>query len=1139
MTVDSTSTSTACTLESIPTVDLHLLSQSELYSLSLCSHSSSALNFSEDDVVIPKIDRSVFNESAGSRKQTYSRLRLAPASSSSTAIRRRTPHLRSSRPPPDTSTDNDPERAENSQIIHLLKELFAKENNNNNKNDLLPINVDYSDSVPDSSNAKKRKRGRPRKDRSGEVLTPVKAELGFDVIKDIFYNENVEDRDLDSSKDREIANKNGVVVDLGIVRGLIDPYGAELRRRTDGMTTAEELLGFLGGLNGQWGSRRKKRMVVDANDFGDVLPNGWKILLSLKRKEGHVWLYCRRYISPTGRQFVSCKDVSSYLLSISEPQDTYQPNCAQANESIQVACSMASGNDIQQAADLVVLEGHKKENLVYPSLSPSTSGNCSNDHIGGQVKNDVNNIETSLLVNEGQSVDPVLSGIVPQDEPLKQAPIEKQSNVADICDASFNHEPSSDLSNIKSKVGSGLETDTGKFDHDLNSLPCDKHDLQANRNAKGLAEESSNKDKDSTMDNGEVGRIDESLDIVAVKSNVFLGSKAAFPSNENKGDSESRIYGCSDGPQRSENISPSPFPNEQTSIIENIKTGMSANDKERNQEAVSDSVLLSSEDRSVVPAGNEQISANDHMNGVTTPLMESEHNGGSESSNLTPSADKETCGLEDNLNRVSTGSASPKVDEIYNFGSNVCGSYGGSDDIDAMTSLEEEKPFENGSMVSPWNEQVHVIENFGNEVSTCSAEEPAQEKESESSLISEKHFQSGPMVSSWSEQVHAIENYGNEVSTCTVEEPTQQKKPETSLISLFDYEQSYGVEDYVDEVSTEKMEEPKFDDVQTSRNNGLNAGVGHFACSTKEKNLEFCSIVPSEIEQPFGVAENANGVYSNSGSQELSLAFGNTNAGIYADATGVEQGFGVETNLSSVNNNLVENAKQERGSTGGLFSLSFNGETCGFENNLDSVYGGRVWEGTKVDEVENSGSNKFMMGFGSGYGQPDGVASGVWRTGEGNMLQTGLADTSNALLQPSSSFCTFDLMSDKGQDGLFRLNEKYESQSAFQALRPGRSEPVEFSFLSAQNSNPLQGDTTKSFSYDTRMERQYDSSFWLGRDALMPNIGSSSSRDQITTICVWCRNQFHQEPVHFGTQAAIGPVCPTCRARISGHVNVL
>ncbi|KAJ7965721.1 Methyl-CpG-binding domain-containing protein 8 [Quillaja saponaria] len=70
-------------IESLPLIDLRLLSQSELYSLSLCSSSSSSPldRRCDDDVVIPKIDRSVFNESAGSRKQTFSRLRLAPRNS--------------------------------------------------------------------------------------------------------------------------------------------------------------------------------------------------------------------------------------------------------------------------------------------------------------------------------------------------------------------------------------------------------------------------------------------------------------------------------------------------------------------------------------------------------------------------------------------------------------------------------------------------------------------------------------------------------------------------------------------------------------------------------------------------------------------------------------------------------------------------------------------------------------------------------------------------------------------------------------------------------------------------------------------------------------------------------------------------
>lgn len=70
----------------------------------------------------------------------------------------------------------------------------------------------------------------------------------------------------------------------------------ELRRRTEGMDKEEELLGFLRDIGGQWCSRRRKRRIVDASEFGDILPVDWKLLLGLKRKEGRTWVYCRRYI---------------------------------------------------------------------------------------------------------------------------------------------------------------------------------------------------------------------------------------------------------------------------------------------------------------------------------------------------------------------------------------------------------------------------------------------------------------------------------------------------------------------------------------------------------------------------------------------------------------------------------------------------------------------------------------------------------------------------------------------------------------------------------------------------------------------------------------------------------------------------
>ncbi|KAL2242232.1 UNVERIFIED_CONTAM: Methyl-CpG-binding domain-containing protein 8 [Sesamum indicum] len=125
-------------LESIPIVDLRLLSHSELYSLSLCS--SSAFDPRRcHHVVIPKIDRSVFNVSAASRKQTYSRLRLAPPSTP-------TPHRR----PTSTTLANitksnfERENGENCRMVTLLKQLFVADVD---PGELVPFKIDHSDSL--------------------------------------------------------------------------------------------------------------------------------------------------------------------------------------------------------------------------------------------------------------------------------------------------------------------------------------------------------------------------------------------------------------------------------------------------------------------------------------------------------------------------------------------------------------------------------------------------------------------------------------------------------------------------------------------------------------------------------------------------------------------------------------------------------------------------------------------------------------------------------------------------------------------------------------------------------------------------------------------------------------------------------
>ncbi|KAI3819840.1 hypothetical protein L1987_13692 [Smallanthus sonchifolius] len=364
----------------------------------------------------------------------------------------------------------------------------------------------------------------------------------------------------------------------------------------------------------------------------------------------------------------------------------------------------------------------------------------------------------------------------------------------------------------------------------------------------------------------------------------------------------------------------------------------------------------------------------------------------------------------------------------------------------------------------------------------------------------------------------------------------------------------FTLEEPMMQMDSNKSDEVKLDGFNIFKNNEAKDNESEDVLDFNTKgNLEFCSLVPSENEQAFGfedcLYDNTmdeckeessergllnhfsddifeNKMYSTPldglkfdedrdlSSNELSLAFGNPNV-----PSKIEEAFDVHTNLSMVNSSMVED---RRGSVGGLFNLSSNVKTSNFQN---------AWEGIKSNEFKNSG-NKFTTGFGSNHGQAheEVVPSGMWRTGDRNQLQSGLSIPSHAHILSSSSFHSFNILSEKAGDGQLRYNEGY----GVYGLRSGRPEPVDISFLTARSQHPLQGDS-RVYSYNAEMDQQFNSSFWLGKNTMMPN---PAGRNQMTGVCALCRDEFHLQPVHYGTQDGMASLCPSCSAGMSGHANM-
>eukprot|EP01018_Ginkgo_biloba_P007561 Gb_41672 [translate_table: standard] len=98
------------------------------------------------------------------------------------------------------------------------------------------------------------------------------------------------------AKDNDGTNQN--VTDVGDIwpYSTQEPFMPQLKRKFAPLETEAELHDFFNKIGGQWASKRKKRKIVDAEDFGEGFPKGWKLLLGVRKKDGRFLIECRKYI---------------------------------------------------------------------------------------------------------------------------------------------------------------------------------------------------------------------------------------------------------------------------------------------------------------------------------------------------------------------------------------------------------------------------------------------------------------------------------------------------------------------------------------------------------------------------------------------------------------------------------------------------------------------------------------------------------------------------------------------------------------------------------------------------------------------------------------------------------------------------
>ncbi|KAG4162432.1 hypothetical protein ERO13_D01G114901v2 [Gossypium hirsutum] len=1195
-------------IESIPVVDLRLLSQPDLLSLALCSSSPSPSN-AETELFTPKIDRSVFNESAGSRKQTFFRLRFA-------APRSHLHHQHSSPPSepfPSRSLYLNPESLdeESSNALSLLKSLFniddslpanPEADEPYDDKDLVPVQIEYPNgnsglqNIPVdivSSSLRKRKRGRPRRDGKDNWLIESEP-LAIEEYKEMKTfdrpNETADAGNSSScnegkrrrgrprreeSQSRVIASEEKKVeseiekaafVNVEAILGIEE----ELRRRTEGIVTEVQLLEFMKGLEGEWASKSQKKRIIDAAGFGNVLPKGWKLMLFVKKRAGHCWLACSRYISPNGQQFVSCKEVSSYLLSFGGLKGSSVETLSHADNGIDLGVKPTPGNlpitcrssenetrapllkigsprEVQRAETIkchkCTMTFNLQDDFICHLLSShkgsamsSGHGTPANEEV--KIKNGKYECQFCHQLFEERNCYSSHLGIHMENNMKKVEGSVGEQNTVQPLNSAGSNEIGPGFRCSESNENALVETFTDKYNHEGSLLSNDEQD-KVNMNEKVLADRNCDTKSKFCFVTDNKGDITDAT--AAADLNVCLGSENILFTSDKEGisrPSDKIDVGFavnSMEEKKREMASNTSF------LAPNAKGNMFTDENTEDGHFPSFLKGMEVDLKDKATRDDPKAGCADTSTELSNVRIDTVQGNYSEGCSLIPSGNKQRVNLVDHLK-----GASVTTDSTHERGSG-CGL--NSSKGDQTCVINNSLILVSGTLDDP--ESIMVNESANIDPTICfqshlPMKKPSQEK-SETVLL----------TSHGREQIFPSDNNAFKAFSRTVE------------VSELDGAQNYrGLSPGVN-----------------SRNSGVDPNI---LASFKHEKTKDRLFGPSSYKKTHTCTPEYK---QDKGSESiLYQQYGN------------QQNSNYETSMNKVSFFTKEEPKHKGGSSivgnayarVGAFALtgtvqescsphfSGNREKISGKNNVPGISSGAVLEpkqnkgtahdGSRLQDFQNARNNEIMIGY-SNHARPieDSMTGLTWKSNEGNVLLSGLADTSSQLLTSSGYYPTFDWMSHKGETEMFDISGKCSSIAGFEGLQSGSIEHMEYNFLTAQPSScsgnskgqsemfnisgkcsnesglsdnlehmeysfmtaqpSSRSGNSKVPSYGSEMALKFDS-VWLGKDAL-PLLPKIAGRHQVTTLCSWCGNQFYNEAVDIAAQRSTMVMCANCRARFS------